>query len=149
MTAFYADEANEWPVYAVERARSWTPSGPRTLYRLYDETSMYFLGAEGDGSLSYVEHRDHNAGVVPVIRFVDEDDLDSDIPGVVEPVIDIQDRLNYSTFLLLMAGSTALTGSVGPPGWSWTRARNRPSGRTGCCTPTAPKPASGRSTSPR
>ncbi|MEU7525465.1 phage portal protein [Saccharothrix sp. NPDC042600] len=104
MSAFYADESDEWPVYAVERAKSWTPSGPRTLYRLYDDTSVYFLGAEGDGSLSYVEHRDHNAGVTPIVRFVDEDDLDSDTPGVVEPVLDIQDRLNYSTFLLLMAG---------------------------------------------
>ncbi|MEO6081570.1 MAG: phage portal protein [Umezawaea sp.] len=104
MSVFYADDSDEWPVYALQKSQSWTSSGPRPLYRLYDDRSVYYLAADSDGSLSYVEHRDHNAGVTPVIRFVDEDDLDADTPGVVEPVLDIQDRLNHATFLLMMAG---------------------------------------------
>ncbi|MCK2237716.1 MULTISPECIES: phage portal protein [unclassified Crossiella] len=102
-TAVYGEESDEWPVYALRRSQSWTPSGPRTLYRLYDDQAVYYLGEQGTGELAYVEHRTHGLGVCPVVRFVDESDLDEYSPGVVAPIIDIQDRLNYATFLLLMS----------------------------------------------
>ncbi|GLY51306.1 phage portal protein [Lentzea sp. NBRC 102530] len=103
MSAYYDDDADEWPVYAVQKARSFTPAGVRTLYRLYDDQAVYFLAPDEDGALSYVEHRTHGAGVCPVVRFLDEDDLDGEVPGVVAPILDVQDRVNFQTFLLMMA----------------------------------------------
>ncbi|KJK48916.1 hypothetical protein UK23_15425 [Lentzea aerocolonigenes] len=106
MSAFYADPDDEWPVYALLKSRSYSPSGPQTLYRLYDDQAVYFLAPDRDGALSYVEHREHGVGVCPVIRFVDEDDLDGHTPGVVEPILDIQDRVNFQTFLLMAASQS-------------------------------------------
>ncbi|MCK2239391.1 MULTISPECIES: phage portal protein [unclassified Crossiella] len=103
MTAVYADDRDEWPVYAVARSVSWTPSGPRTLYRLIDDQAVYDL-AEDDTGLAYISHQEHGLGLCPVVSFVDEEDLDGDSPGVVEPILDVQDRLNYSTFLLMQSG---------------------------------------------
>jgi len=105
MTAVYADEStDEWPVYAVARGTSWGPSGPAQVYRLYDDTAVYFLaGDQRTGELSYVETREHGLGVCPVVRFTDSEDLDGERPGIVAPVIDIQDRYNLSVFHLLMS----------------------------------------------
>jgi hypothetical protein len=38
-----------------------------------------------------------------VVRFQDEDDLDGEVRGEVEPLFDLQDQLNMTTFGLLMA----------------------------------------------
>ncbi|MDT8910897.1 phage portal protein [Amycolatopsis sp. PS_44_ISF1] len=105
MTAVYADEADHWPLYALHRKTSWTPDGPRSVYRLFDDTAVYTLAENDPGQgPAYLDHADHGLGVCPVVRFLDEDDLDADSPGVVAPVLDIQDRLNYQTFLLMTTG---------------------------------------------
>ncbi len=113
MSAFYADPDDEWPVYALQKSRLFSPSGPQMLYRIYDDQAVYFLAPDRDGALSYVEHRDHGAGVTPVVRFVDEDDLGGARPGVVAPVIDIQDRVNFRTFLLMAASQSRASTALG------------------------------------
>lgn len=104
MTAVYATDHDEWPLYALATSTSWTPEGPRTVYRLYDDQAVYHLTDDTSGGTVYIEHREHGLGVCPVVRFVDEDDLDGDSPGVVDPILDVQDRLNYHTFLLMQSG---------------------------------------------
>lgn len=104
MSVVYAEPGDEWPLYALHRITSWSPGGRRTLYRLYDDRAVYYLERDNQGGLSYIEHREHNLGVCPVVQFVDEDDLEGDSPGVVAPFIPVQDRLNLSTFQLLMTG---------------------------------------------
>ncbi|MEV7099678.1 phage portal protein [Amycolatopsis sp. NPDC051045] len=103
MTAVYADP---WPIYALHQKTSWTPDGRRQVYRLFDDQAVYTLAENDPGQgPAYLDHAEHGLGVCPVVRFLDEDDLDADSPGVVAPVLDIQDRLNYQTFLLMTTGA--------------------------------------------
>ncbi|WIX90387.1 hypothetical protein [Amycolatopsis sp. DG1A-15b] len=60
MTAGYADP---WPVYALQRKTSWTPDGPRQVYRLFDDRAVYTLAENdpGDGP-AYL------AAILPAVR---------------------------------------------------------------------------------
>jgi hypothetical protein len=47
---------------------------------------------------------DHSLGLCPVVRFLHNDDLDGedDVTGEIEPLIHIQDQVNFGTFNLMM-----------------------------------------------
>ncbi len=108
MTAFYEDPVDdEWPEYALEETVRNTLTGKVKSIRLYDENSRYDLEAhERDGGkLRLVKVEDHGLGVCPVVRYLNGDDLDGDdcVRGEVEPLFEMQDQLNSTTFNLLMA----------------------------------------------
>lgn len=108
MTAFYEDPVDdEWPEYALEETVRNTLKGKVKSIRLYDENSRYDLEAhERDGGkLRLVKVEDHGLGVCPVVRYLNGDDLDGDdcVRGEVEPLFEMQDQLNSTTFNLLMA----------------------------------------------
>ncbi|GAA3223210.1 phage portal protein [Actinocorallia longicatena] len=100
MTAVYSDDNDDWPVLALEQRR--------TSWRLYDETHIYPL--QGTDELlvpagAPMEHKAVMDGepVCPVVRYRDTDDLDDPIVGVVEPLLDLQDQINVTSFGLLVA----------------------------------------------
>jgi hypothetical protein len=108
MTAFYRDPIDdEWPEYAVEETTLNTLKGKVRSVRLYDDTSRYELEAhERDGGkLRLVKTEEHGLGVCPVVRYLNGDDLDGDdcVRGEVEPLLEMQDQLNSTTFNSLMA----------------------------------------------
>jgi len=108
MTAFYRDPVeDEWPEFAVEETVQYTLKGRVRAVRLYDAQHRYSLEArEADGGkLRLVRAEEHGLGVCPVVRFLNGDDLDGDdcVRGEVEPLIEMQDQLNATTFNLLMA----------------------------------------------
>lgn len=97
MTAVYGDD-DEWPRFALEKLRSGR-------FRLIDEEAVYTMEAS-DGSPSdvkWLRTQEHGAGVTPVVRFRDTDDLDDPVLGVVEPLMALQDQINLTTFGLLVA----------------------------------------------
>lgn len=116
LTAEYDDDDDdEWPVRALE----WRPFSK--TFRLYDETSVYTLGG-ADKTLSFVKSLDHDVGYVPIVRYREEDDLDTaddvldwslrsltryvttkPLPGQVWPLMAIQDQIDGITFNLLVA----------------------------------------------
>lgn len=103
MTAAYG-ESNDWPILALQAE----PSGNHWMYRLYDESAIYFV--EGDPEaldesdrLTFIETQEHNMGVTPVVRFLNEEDLDEDHDGEIEPLMDLQDQIDLTTFGLLVA----------------------------------------------
>lgn len=117
MIALYTDPVNdEWPQVAMERMTVYDPkvAGKRRLIvTIYDEEKRYILtGVPGRNTqpLALAEPGDpfldgkdpisaHNMGLVPVVRFLYEDDLDGDdISGEVEPLLPIQDQINFFTF---------------------------------------------------
>lgn len=100
MTALY-DGDDDWPVYALEQIRPFA-SG---RFRLYDETSVYTMKVAGGSSddVTWEKTEDHEAGTTPVVRFRDTDDLDDPVLGAVEPLIELQDQINLTTFGLLVA----------------------------------------------
>lgn len=113
MTAVYANPADDdWPMLALHVDGS--------MWRLYDEEQVYFFGVEnqprgplattdtlalGNGTrLTYLESREHGAGVCPVIRFRDRMLLDGEEQfGIVEPLLTIQERIDETTFGMLVA----------------------------------------------
>lgn len=113
MTAFYADPVDdEWPLYAVEVKTENLPDGKkRQVIYLYDDQSRFRLLGDGKpGGRLTVDDSDgavaeHGLGVCPVVRYLNGDDLDGDdcVTGEVEPLYDMQDQLNSTTFGRMMA----------------------------------------------
>lgn len=112
LTAMY-DEDQDWPTLAFER-RSYGE------WRLYDDTHVYYLTtSQNHSEFDFVEAREHGASVTPVVRYLDEDDLDADdevkaefndrtweptpTRGQITPLMPIQDQIDLTTFGLLVA----------------------------------------------
>jgi hypothetical protein len=110
LTALYQDPVDdEYPMLAVDVDGS--------LVKLYDETSVYFFGTRNAlqsglapffpgaaAGLTFIERRDHDMGVCPVVRFVDQFLLDGEEQyGIVEPLLKLQDRITETTFELLVS----------------------------------------------
>lgn len=109
LTALYEDPVNdEWPIYGIEDFLQNTSSGKRRIVRVYDDQARYTLTGKADGTelemVSTDAVMEHRLGVCPIVRYINTDDLDGDgVVGEVEPLFDIQDQLNMTTFNLLMA----------------------------------------------
>lgn len=100
MLALYADQAgDDWPLYAVQVETSTVEGESKLMVRVYTETEVHFLSTDPSGSNpTWIESRKHNLGVVPVVRFPCELDLDGRYVGEVEPLMRVQDRINQITF---------------------------------------------------
>ena len=113
MTVLYGEDP-DWPMWALEKVDN-------NLWRIYDDEAIYYVGEGSDGAFTPFETREHGAGVTPVVRYLDEEDLDADddvepagsdrdrygadVPmrGQVAPLIPIQDQIDLTTFGLLVA----------------------------------------------
>ena len=117
LTAVYGDDP-DWPMWALER-------GGDGLWKLYDEEAVYFVSEETKVSygrpeqvFTFVEARQYDGdtgGVVPVVRYLDEHDLDEGdevedesgahrpTGGQIAPMMSLQDQIDLTTFNLLVA----------------------------------------------
>lgn len=119
MTAFYCEDLDdEWPVFAIERQIIVDASAPGKSVQvivMYDDAWRHILigNAEGnnlrlaDATLDKgilqgrTPSAQHEMGVCPVVRYMHEIDLDGqDCSGEIEPLIPIQDQVNFATFNL-------------------------------------------------
>jgi len=102
MTALYGEDP-DWPMMALQVE----PGGGKSLYRLYDEEAVYFAESDDKDTskdpITFIETRDHGFGVTPVVRFLNEEDLDENNVGEVEPLMALQDQVDLTTFSLLVA----------------------------------------------
>lgn len=123
MLALYADDVtDEWPMLAMTENVYNDPSAPgkaRRIVTLYDDTNRYILvGNMGrqQTKLAWPSQDDpmmagksavslHGMGICPISRFTYEVDLDSDEDciGEVDPLISLQDQVNFHTFNQLLA----------------------------------------------
>ena len=126
MTALYADDVDdEWPQFAIEVRTVKLPRNRSQVYvSVYDEESRYILASRQlDGSVSISNYNlslaelgdpllngqppvaTHSMGICPIVRFLYEADLDGedDCSGEIEPIIPIQDQINFDTFNLMMS----------------------------------------------
>jgi hypothetical protein len=116
MTAVYQDPVDDdWPMLAVRVDGD--------MIRLYDEEMVYFIGVEsqprsgfgatltvsGGVQWVYLEARPHGANygghpVCPIVRFRDRMLLEGEEQyGIIEPLLDIQRRIDETTFGMLVA----------------------------------------------
>lgn len=109
-------EDPHWPMHALDNLGNG-------LWRMFDEGEVHFLKlSEGhlDGSVEsakLIETRKHGQDHVPIVRYLDEYDLDdgdevtdgdglgADVPmrGQVAPLMSIQDQIDLTTFSLQVA----------------------------------------------
>lgn len=67
--------------------------------KLYDETHIYNLTADSQaGKVEFLGAEQHDTGVVPVVRYCNELDLDGRTPGEIEPYIPLANRINKTAF---------------------------------------------------
>jgi hypothetical protein len=100
MTCVYGED-DDWPMWALEQRRSAVNG--ETLYRLFDDTTAYWVSAKNSGTPEYISDEEHGLGVVPVVRFRAVDDLDDEVTGEIEDLIPLQDQIDVTTFGLLVA----------------------------------------------
>lgn len=100
MAAFYQDEGeDDFPVYTVRGDVSIAGDKKEWLFRLYDDTHVYFLKTEGDlTNIEYIDTMLHGVGVNPAVRFANELDLDGDAHGEIGPFIPLFSRIDKDTF---------------------------------------------------
>ena len=124
MTAFYADDVDdEWPQFAIETKTIELPQNKSQIFvTVYDEDMRYILaGTPGAGESQQLNLQiadpdnplldgqapvaSHGLGVCPVVRFLYEVDLDGedDCSGEIEPIMPIQDQINFDTFNLMIS----------------------------------------------
>lgn len=120
LTAVYGDD-DEWPEMALE----WRNG----LWRFYDNERIYLLSEEkddkGEGTkFTVLSSEPHTVDHVPVVRFLDEEDLDRNddvqpyvnlqtrpdqpirnplMAGQVSPMMAVQDQIDLTTFSLLVS----------------------------------------------
>lgn len=111
MTAIYQDpDIDDWPMMALD------VNGP--MLRLFDETHVYRLGLEnypvsGLGAYSqftppipdwaFIEASPHGLDFCPVARFRDRMLLHGEEQfGIIEPLIDLQKRIDETTFAMVV-----------------------------------------------
>lgn len=103
LTVLYGTDP-DWPVYALESGRVLGGE-----WRLYDDEMVYRFSPSDNGSrtpeLEFVDMSAHDMGVCPVVRFLNVGDLDDEdeVRGEIEPLIPLQDQLDFTTFDLLVA----------------------------------------------
>lgn len=111
MTVMYQDPTiDEWPMLALD------VNGPEI--KLYDEECVYLIGVEsfprsglGAAKMSqngtqwvYLEKRTHGLNFCPVVRYQDRMLLDGEEQfGIVEPLLDIQRRIDETSFEMAIA----------------------------------------------
>lgn len=99
MTAFYRDDFDEFPEYAIDVDLVVNDDGSReNLIKLYDEDRVHTL-VRPDGEpkkLEYITSEIHGMGITPVQRF-GLITLDGEAAGEVEPYISLLKRIDQDT----------------------------------------------------
>ncbi len=114
LTAIYGEDP-DLPMWGLQRLDGG-------LWKLFDDSAYYYVsestvtvGNKTETQFEFVDAYEHDAGVVPIVRYMDEQDLDADdevdpedsndhprlTRGQVAPLMSIQDQIDITTFLLL------------------------------------------------
>lgn len=92
--AMYEDPvSDDFPVWALE----WMPDNK--TWRWYDENVYHeFENPDAGGKFSYIKTVEHGVGVCPIVRYVNQMDLDGRCIGDVEPVIAVAARIDKTDY---------------------------------------------------
>lgn len=96
MLAVYADPAeDDWPMYSI----SAEPQGREAwAVEVTDEEAVHRLTVNTSGEATYIDHKIHDVGYCPVVRYANQLDLDGRAPGEVEPLIPLAGKINKTDY---------------------------------------------------
>jgi hypothetical protein len=110
MSAFYDDDDDEWPTFAIEATRR-KDEGEAAISSdgftgwnvwIWDAYVIHRLTCKGNGlakeDWEYIDFVEHNMPVPPVARCTNRLDLDGRSTGVIEPVLPLLRRIDQDTF---------------------------------------------------
>lgn len=116
---------DDWPIMALEM------KGP--MIRLYDEKAVHFIGVKNVPASSlgwtdptytsvnnfeYIEGRNHDVGVCPIVRYRDRMLLDGEeVYGIIEPLMAIQGRIDETVFHMMSSQYVAAFKQRYVSGW--------------------------------
>lgn len=103
--AYFEDAANDDTPYAALTVTRWADGevlGQAKLYTELHEFGISFKESDPD-SVRVTYKRKHGFSECPVTRFAAHVDLEGRTLGVIEPMIELQDRVNQTVFDLLVA----------------------------------------------
>lgn len=109
MTAVYQDDADEWPMLALcVRGKTVTLFDEECRYSFGVESYAPAIGSAGfsalSGWLTYITTDVHGMGVTPVVRYRDRNLLAGEEQlGIVEPLLTVSERINETTFQMMVA----------------------------------------------
>lgn len=100
MITFYDEpERDDWPHFALSASPAKVNGSKGWALKVYDDANVYYLNSDASGSsFDYIEYREHNLGLCPVVRYANQLDLEGRTPGEVEPFIPILARIDQTTF---------------------------------------------------
>ncbi|WP_218721396.1 phage portal protein [Nocardia sp. MH4] len=117
---------DDWPIVALEM------KGP--MIRLYDEKAVHFIGVKNVpasalgwtdptyssvNNFEYIEGRNHDVGVCPVVRYRDRMLLDGEeVYGIIEPLMAIQGRIDETVFHMMASQYVAAFKQRYVTGWA-------------------------------
>jgi len=107
MAAFFQDDDPEWPTLAIHGVEQRSLNAFNMVedgfaIRLIDDQAVHYLACRGEGleaaDWTYLEYREHNAGVCPVIEYPCMTDLDGRAMSEIEPLIPLARRIDQNVF---------------------------------------------------
>ncbi|MEU8327318.1 phage portal protein [Micromonospora sp. NPDC048839] len=105
-SALYEDPANDDTPYAALTVTRWNQGDDRGRARMWDGSREYEVTFDSLADLDSVAIKRgalHGATECPVTRFAAAVDLEGRTCGVIEPMIELQNRINQTTLDLLIA----------------------------------------------
>ena len=102
VAAFFADFADEWPMFAISCEPTVIDNEDGWTVNLMDEVGIYYLFCKGDGTdpktWGYISDNVHTSSVCPIVPYTNIVDLDGKTYGEVEPLIPLARRIDQDTF---------------------------------------------------
>lgn len=105
MYAVYGDAANdEWPILALQFEKA---GGGKYTVRVFDDKEVVYLSCDSTGTgVEWIENREHNLGVTPIVGYWNLLDLDGRSLGEVEPYIPLAGRIDKTNYDRLVTQHT-------------------------------------------
>lgn len=125
MTAVYQDdEWDDWPVWSlIVTDQHWELMGEGETHIFGLERNSPVQGAlgtyMGNRYLTYLEPREHDLGITPVVRYHDRHYLpDEKLLGIVEPLLTVQRRMDRTSANQMIAQQIAIFRQKYVVGWT-------------------------------
>ena len=109
MSAFYQDDQDDWPVFAVDATKTWKVSEMGLgriqdgwFVEVHDAFVTHRISCKGDGrdlkDWTYIDNEAHGLPIPPVARCVNRLDLDGRATGEIEPILPMLRRIDQDMF---------------------------------------------------